>query len=95
MDDLLRRAQDAKYVAPSSERSFYRPESLPPFLRKIAEEKNDHQLLKYRAVIGDDGNPVEGLEIITNDDTAAAYFRERMRRLDIPGQVTVRREDDD
>ncbi|GAA0624237.1 hypothetical protein HPO96_33980 [Kribbella sandramycini] len=95
LDELLKRGQDVKYVAPSSERSLYRPDSLPPFLRKIAEEKNDHRLLKYREVIGDDAKPVEGLEIITNDATAAAYFRERMRRLDIPGQVTVRREGDD
>ncbi|MEV6267494.1 restriction endonuclease fold toxin-2 domain-containing protein [Kribbella sp. NPDC051936] len=89
LDQLLRRAQDAKYVAPTSDSSFYRPDSLPPFLRKIAEEKNDHMLLKYREVIDDDTNPVEGLEIITNDGAAAAYFEDRMRALEIPGQVTL------
>ncbi|MGC4938065.1 restriction endonuclease fold toxin-2 domain-containing protein [Kribbella sp. DT2] len=93
LNALLRRAQDAKYVAPESAKSFYRPDSLPPFLRKIAEEKNDHMLMKYREVIESDGNPVEGLEIITNDLTAAAYFRDRMAELDIPGEVTVDQED--
>jgi hypothetical protein len=94
LDNLLRRAQDAKYVAPASERSFYRPQSLPPFLRKIAEEKNDHMLLKYREVIKDSRNPVEELEIITNDRAAAEYFADRLRQLDIPGQVTVEQGDD-
>jgi hypothetical protein len=94
LDVLLRRAQDAKYVGPASGKSFYRPETLPPFLRRIAEEKNDHMLMKYREVINADDNPVEGLEIITNDLTAAAYFRDRMAELDIPGQVTVEQEDD-
>ncbi|WP_432938201.1 restriction endonuclease fold toxin-2 domain-containing protein [Kribbella sp. CA-253562] len=94
LDALLRRAQDAKYVAPASAKSFYRPESLPPFLRKIAEEKNDHMLMKYREVIKSQDNPVEGLEIITNDPTPAMYFRDRMAKLDIPGQVTVEQEDD-
>jgi hypothetical protein len=94
LDDLLRHAQDAKYVAPTSKTSFYRPASLPPFLRKIAEEKNDHMLLKYREVIGDDANPVDGLEIITNDEVAAAYFRDRMQTLDIPGHVTLKRGED-
>ncbi|GAA1558719.1 restriction endonuclease fold toxin-2 domain-containing protein [Kribbella lupini] len=93
LDTLLRRAQDAKYVAPASGKSFYRPDTLPPFLRRIAEEKNDHMLMKYREVISADDNPVEGLEIITNDLTAAAYFRDRMAELDIPGQVTVEQED--
>lgn len=93
LDELLRRAQDAKYVAPAVEKSFYRPQSLPPFLRKIAEEKNDHMLLKYREVIRDSDNPVEELEIITNDQAAAAYFADRLRALDIPGQVTVEQRD--
>ncbi|MEI8410658.1 MULTISPECIES: restriction endonuclease fold toxin-2 domain-containing protein [unclassified Kribbella] len=94
LDDLLRHAQDAKYVAPTSGKSCYRPDSLPPFLRKIAEEKNDHMLLKYREVIGDGVNPVEGLEIITNDEDAAAYFRDRMQKLDVPGHVTLTQWDD-
>ncbi|MER7245683.1 restriction endonuclease fold toxin-2 domain-containing protein [Kribbella sp. NPDC000426] len=94
LDAVLRRAQDAKYVAPTSGSSFYRPSSLPPFLRQIAEEKNDHMLLKYREVIEDRSNPVEGLEIITNDHDAAAYFQDRMRALDISGNVTLKPEDD-
>jgi hypothetical protein len=58
-------------------------------MRKIAEEKNDHMLLKYREVINDENNPVEGLEIITNDLAAASYVADRLRELDIPGRVTV------
>ena len=57
LDAVLRRARDAKYVAPTSDSSFYRPSSLPPFLRQIAEEKNDHMLLKYREVIEDGRTP--------------------------------------
>jgi hypothetical protein len=46
-------------------------------------------LLKYREVINDENNPVEGLEIITNDLAAASYVADRLRELDIPGRVTV------
>jgi hypothetical protein len=89
LDERLRHAQDAKYLEPTSTASFYRPGSLTPFMRKIAEEKNDHMLLKYREVINDENNPVEGLEIITNDLAAASYVADRLRELDIPGRVTV------
>ena len=51
-------------------------------------------LLKYREVIVDTGNPVEGLEIITNDEDAAAYFRDRVQSLDIPGHVSLNQGDD-
>jgi hypothetical protein len=51
-------------------------------------------LLKYREVIEDGANPVEGLEIITNDRDAAACFQDRMRALDISGNVTLKPEDD-
>ncbi|TWD73086.1 hypothetical protein FB561_6971 [Kribbella amoyensis] len=94
LDNLLRNAQDAKYVAPGSQRSFYRPATLPTFLQKIAREKHDHMLLKYREVIDDTTNPVEGLEIITNDPDAAAYFRERMSTLQIRGHVSVKEGDE-
>lgn len=88
-------AQDAKCVTATGS-SFYRPSTLnSEFMRRIAEEKIDHMLLKYRAVIRSDDNPVRGLEIVTNDREAGRHFEARMRALDVPGWVRVEETADD
>lgn len=63
-------------------------------MRRIAEERNDHMLLKYREVIRGGQNPVQGLEIVSNHERAGAYFAGRMTALEIPGRVVLAREDE-
>jgi len=82
-------AVDAKEITADGS-SFYLPETMAsPFMRKIAEEKNDHRLAKYHEAIRDEDNPVTGLEILTNSSESAQYFLGRMRALGIPGRVVV------
>jgi hypothetical protein len=79
--------QDAKYRQGDS--SFYDPDSLPPFLRDRAIQDMDQRLVKYRDAIQDSSNPLRGLEIVTNDQRAANFVRQRMDELDVPGVVTI------
>ena len=58
-------------------------------LAAYATHKVDLQLRKYGAVIADPSNPVEVLEMVTNDPGAAAFFEERMRALEVPGYVRL------
>lgn len=82
-------AVDAKEITADGS-SFYSPETIAsPFMRKIAEEKNDHRLAKYHEAIKDEDSPVSGLEILTNSSESAQYFLGRMRALGIPGRVVV------
>ncbi|MDQ4110235.1 MAG: hypothetical protein M3306_03920, partial [Actinomycetota bacterium] len=89
-------AQDAKHVG-DGDSSFYRPDSLPPFLRERAVLDMDDRLLKYKGVIDDDQIPINGLEIVTNNDEAAQFIHERMTHLKVPGWVRTEHgeEDDD
>ena len=82
-------AQDSKHVT-SEGSSFYKPETLPPFLAAQAQADIDIRLSKYNNAIKDTANPVRGLEIITNDPSAAEFFASRMAALDVPGKVTLR-----
>ncbi|MER7556885.1 restriction endonuclease fold toxin-2 domain-containing protein [Nocardioides sp. NPDC126508] len=87
-------AQDAKHVGDGGT-SFYRPDSLPPFLRERAIADMDDRLQKYKRVVDDEDNPVQGLEIITNDPEAAAFILERMTHLNVPGWVRTENEGED
>lgn len=87
-------AQDAKHVGDGGT-SFYRPDSLPPFLRERAIADMDDRLQKYKRVVDDEDNPIQGLEIITNDPEAAAFILERMTHLNIPGWVRTENEGED
>ena len=82
-------AQDAKFRFDGDKKSYYDPDSLSPFLAKQATAKMDERLLKYLAAIKDAGNPVRGLEIITNDIKVAEFIARRMKALGIPGFVHV------
>lgn len=87
-------AQDAKHVGDGGT-SFYRPDSLPPFLRERAIADMDDRLQKYKRVVDDEDNPIQGLEIITNDPEAAAFILERMTHLNVPGWVRTENEGED
>lgn len=48
------------------------------------------RLLRYREAIASPDNPLQGLEIVTNDPRAAQFIMVRMNALDVPGVVRVR-----
>ena len=55
--------------------------TMPPFLQEQALAKLDDQLLRYRAIVDDPGNPIDRLRLITNDPQAAEYLLARARQL--------------
>ncbi len=80
-------AQDAKLRI--DEQSWYDPASLSPGMREVATKDMDVRLLKYRAAALDPGNPLRGVEIVTNDPRNARFILERMQALDVPGTVRI------
>jgi hypothetical protein len=83
-------ALEAKHVG-SHDRSPYVPDSnAPDFMKAKARADFEDELDRYGKVIGDGGNPVRGLEVITNDPRAARYFEDILDKYDIPSQVVVR-----
>jgi hypothetical protein len=47
----------------------------------------DTEFEKYAAIIQDRNNPIQGLQIITNNSAAGAMFAEKMAEHGIPGRV--------
>jgi hypothetical protein len=82
-------AVEAKYVGDAS-RSPYVPESdLPDSVRtRILQDQQD-EFSRYARVIGDSGNPLTGLHVITNSASAGGYFGGLMSRFGIVGRITV------
>jgi hypothetical protein len=89
LNNELGLAQDAKHVGADAS-SWYRPDTLPPALQRVAQRTVDEMIAKYAPVIADPANPVRGLEIFTNNPQAAAYFDSRMKALGVPGTVQIR-----
>jgi len=48
-------------------------------------------LLGYKQVLNDPGNPVQALELMTNDARVARAFAARMRELGVRGYVVLNR----
>lgn len=88
-------AVDAKYVnapnAPSC-KSLYNIGNagrVPDFLYSSTVAKQQYEVLRYGSAISDPRNKVNHLEIDTNDNRAASYFRLLMWMDKVPGQVRV------
>ncbi|WP_433062898.1 restriction endonuclease fold toxin-2 domain-containing protein [Dactylosporangium sp. CS-033363] len=82
-------AQDAKYRGSHKNSSFYYPPSMPEKLRNFAVVDIDKRLQKYLDAIEDPANPLEILEIVTNDIEVATFMRERMVAVGVPGFIRV------
>jgi hypothetical protein len=80
---------DAKFRGSAS--SFYDPSSLHPSIQHLARGQIDNVLLGYKQVLNDPGNPVQALELMTNDARVARAFAARMRALGVRGYVVLNR----
>ncbi len=90
IDETTNMAQDAKYVGNEARSPFIGDSNIPPFIRdKIMADLND-EFSRYSQVINDPSNPIEGLEIITNNPNAVSTFEDLMNTHNIPGTVTVK-----
>lgn len=88
-------AIDAKYVnSPNSPtcKSLYNignAGNVPDFLYSGTVAKQQYEILRYGSAIGDPRNRINHLEIDTNDNRAASYFKLLMWMDRVPGQVRV------
>ncbi len=69
---------------------FVAGSSVPDSIRATIRASQEAEFYKYRQVIADPSNPLVGVRVITNSEDSAAYFREIMAKLGIPGEVQVR-----
>lgn len=91
-DDVDQRrgaAQDAKFRNPTKPTSFYDPSSLSPKMRSFAITEMQRRLVKYKQAIDDPSNPLQALEVVTNDVGAAQFIREQMVAMGVPGFIRV------
>jgi len=85
---------DAKYVANADRSPFVLNSRLPDRIRHLIIFKPTgiaNEIQRYGDVIHDPITPARGLEIITNEPRAVAFFLDAMRAFHIPGRVVVRR----
>jgi hypothetical protein len=83
-------ALEAKFVRRPGRSPFVGGSDAPPFIRSSIGAEVDDEFRRYAAVIADRGNPLLGLEVITNDAAAVPYFESLMKRLSLKGRVIVR-----
>ncbi len=81
---------DAKYVEKPERSPFIDGSNCPDFIRESVKEEVDEEFRRYGAVVNDESNPVQGLEVITNEEQAAPYFADLMGQHNVPGHVVVR-----
>ncbi len=81
------------YVANADRSPFVLDSRLPDRIRHLIIFKPTgiaNELQRYGDVIHDPITPARGLEIITNEPRAVAFFLDAMRAFHIPGRVVVR-----
>jgi hypothetical protein len=90
IDTTTGEAIDAKYVG-NPERSPFVPGSgCPDFIRTKIDESQRDEFQRYANVVNSDDNPLTGLQVITNTEGSADYFRGLMQEYNIPGSVSVK-----
>ncbi|NUT54579.1 MAG: hypothetical protein HOQ03_01170, partial [Thermoleophilia bacterium] len=83
-------AVEAKHVGKPDTSPFIPGSKCYPPVREKALGEFYSELRRYKAVIDDPGTPVKGLEIMTNDERAAEFFVDALRRYGVPGRVVIR-----
>jgi hypothetical protein len=89
------RARDAhllevKHVDNPGASPYVPGSSCPEPVRRQIREELIQQFRRYAAVIGDPATPAVGLELITNDSRAGAFFSALMAESGVQGGVVVR-----
>ncbi|MER7149411.1 restriction endonuclease fold toxin-2 domain-containing protein [Streptomyces lydicus] len=86
-------AIDAKYVAqrPScrSPLRLDNVDNVPDFVYKNVASAQEDELSRYTSAIHDPRNRVNHLEVVTNDEKAAAYFDAMMAAKKTPGETRI------
>ncbi|WP_280694034.1 MULTISPECIES: restriction endonuclease fold toxin-2 domain-containing protein [unclassified Kitasatospora] len=87
-------AIDAKYIAPSkgcgSPFRLGNAGNVPDYVYQSSLKGENFKIEKYGSAFQDPRNgKINHLEVITNDDPAAAYFAALMAAQNVPGQVRV------
>ncbi len=91
IDDATNFVQDAKYVGNAQRSPFIEGSDCPPFVREQILDNLDDEFYRYSQVINDPSNPIEGLEVITNNENAVTVFEDLMNTHNIPGNVTIKK----
>jgi hypothetical protein len=86
-------AVDAKYVGqqPSckSPLRLGNVDNVPDFVYESTEKSQITEMTKYASAFQDPRNKVNHLEIITNDDKAAAYYQAMMAAQGVTGRTRI------
>ncbi|WP_418277038.1 restriction endonuclease fold toxin-2 domain-containing protein [Isoptericola jiangsuensis] len=80
---------DAKFVASAGRSPFVAGGQVPDFIQAKIDAKIGDEFARYSAVIGDSGNPLRGLRVITNEPGAVPYFKAMMEKYGVPGVATL------
>lgn len=81
---------EVKHVASPGSSPYVPGSSCPEPIRLRVREDLIQQLRRYAAIIRDPETPAVGLEFITNDMRAAAFFEGLMAEIGVQGRIVVR-----
>ena len=65
-------------------------QTIPDPIRENMLDEVRNEFERISKILRDEGNPLESLKVITNNQDAKPFFEALMRQYRIPGQVVVK-----
>jgi len=78
---------ECKFIVLPGRSPFIEDSQIPNFIRKKIVNRVAEEFFRYAAVINDPNTPINALEVIINEPSAAPFFQELLQRYKIPGRV--------
>jgi len=80
---------ECKFIIKADRSPFIEGSQIPDFIREKIVNRVADEFFRYAAVINDPNTPINALEVIINESSAAPFFQKLLRRYRIPGRVVV------
>jgi hypothetical protein len=78
---------ECKFIILPGRSPFIEGSKIPNFIRDKIVNRVADEFSRYAAVINDPNTPINALEVIINEPSAAPFFQELLRQHRIPGRV--------
>ena len=81
---------ECKFIIHADRSPFIEDSQIPNFIREKIVNSVADEFFRYAAVINDPNTPINALEVIINNPSAAAFFQELLQQYKIPGRVVYK-----
>ncbi len=81
---------ECKFIVQPDRSPFIEDSQIPKFIREKIVNSVTDEFVRYAAIINDPNTPINALEVIINNPSAAAFFQELLQQYQIPGRVVYK-----